>query len=197
VKLVVSRATEHKLGGRGDIRMDCSLRPRSPSSRPGRPALAAVGLAALVGALPAIAAGTAHDAREEFIAVTSPSVPVENVSLPELRQLFLLEKRHWKAGQPVVALLPATGSSARTFLMDRIYRFKEPELRRLIVEKMYRGEVDLAPKVVSSDAEALSFVAAGRGLIAIVPARMAGDPGVKVLRIEGRLPGASGYALSE
>ena len=61
--------------------------------------------------------------------------------------------------------------------------------------RSYRGDIDYAPKVVSSYDEALAFTAAGHGALTIVPASQALPAGVHGLRIDGRLPGATGYAL--
>jgi hypothetical protein len=169
-------------------------RPRSASRR-----FAIAGAASLVALLLLGTPESAPTATKKtvFAAVASRSVPVDEVSLAELRQMFLLEKRFWKKGQPLVALYPASGSATRAFVLERLCRSTEGEMRHMILEKMYRGEIDLAPKVVNSDTEAVSFIAAGRGLVAIVPADMVTGESIKVLRIDGRPPYAAGYALAE
>ena len=133
----------------------------------------------------------------KFAVIVSPDVELPACSLTELRRLFGLERQFWNAGHPVVVLLPAAGSGTHTFLLRRVYRTDAGGLKRLMLEKLYRGEIDLAPKSVSSDREAVSFVASSKGLIAVVPAGLAAGPGVRTLRIEGKLPGDPGYPLTE
>jgi len=129
--------------------------------------------------------------------VASPDVTVDNLQLAELRRLFTLDRRFWKPGQSATMLYPPGGTPARATLLRLLCRTDEPGLRRMILEKMYRGEIDLAPKVAQSDAEALAFVASGRGLLALVPAALAEHASVKVLLVNGLRPGAPGYPLSD
>ena len=87
----------------------------------------------------------------DIAVVASADVPVDDVSMKELRRLFTLERRFWTPGRPSTVLYPSPGSSARTALLRDLCRADEPGLRRMMLEKMYRGEIDLAPKVVRSD----------------------------------------------
>ena len=140
---------------------------------------------------------SSHAAAVPLAVVASDDVPAENLTSVELRQLFLLDRRFWKPGQPATVLFPPSGSLARDYLLRRVCRADERELRRMFLEKMYRGELDLAPKVVDSDAQAVAFVASGHGLLALVPAGLAARAAVKVLRIDGLRPGDKGYRLTE
>ena len=130
-----------------------------------------------------------------FALVASPEVPVTGVSLDEVTRLFSFHKKFWKPGEPASVLLPASGLEARTFLLKKIYNLSEAELRQMILKKLYQGEIDLPPKVASSDRDALSFVASARGLVTIVPADSVRGTSVKVLRVDGKLPSEPGYVL--
>lgn len=129
--------------------------------------------------------------------VASLDVPVNDLSLVELRRLCLFERRFWKPGHPATVLYPPMGSPARAALLRRLCRTNERGLRHMLLEKMYRGELDLAPKVTRTDKEAVAFVASGRGVLALVSAAFASGASVKVLRVDGRRPGEPGYPLSE
>ena len=98
-------------------------------------------------------------------------VPVSELTLEELRRVFLFKRLFWKPGKPVRLILPATGQPARTFLLDQVCQRSEGDLRRLILESMYRGETDQAPKVASSEAETLTAVASLREPSPWSPAR--------------------------
>lgn len=92
-------------------------------------------------------------------------------------------------------LLSENGMEPGSFLLSHVYQVSDKaSLRRLILEKLYQGQIDLAPKIVATDELAIRFVAAGRGLLAVVRAdRLDGD-GVRVLSLDGKLPGSPGYS---
>lgn len=136
-------------------------------------------------------------AERSFVVVVSPDVPVSGLTVEEVRRIFLLQRNFWKPGEPATILLPEGGSSTRSFLMQKICRTDDQGLKRLILEKLYRAEIDLAPKVVRSAKETVSFVASSRGVIGLVPMEDSGGGVVKVLRIDGKLPGEEGYPLQE
>ncbi len=127
--------------------------------------------------------------------IASPDVVVEGLSREELERIFLFKRRFWRRSQPIVLLLPADGLPAREFLLEEIWRLSSDEVRRLILEKLFQGELDLAPKSVSSDREAISFVSSARGALAVVSSQAVAGDEVPVLRIDGKLPGERGYPL--
>jgi len=132
---------------------------------------------------------------EEYAVVVSPDVDVKSMDLERVRRLFLLRERYWRPGRSVKLIFSEDSVEPRSFLLERIYRMNYSGLRRLIVEKLYQEEIDLAPKVVASDEVAVAFVASGRGLIALVRTTATTGAGAKVVAIDGVLPGMPGYAL--
>jgi hypothetical protein len=131
----------------------------------------------------------------EFAVIASSGVPVNDLTLDELRRVFLFKRSVWRPGQPVNVMLPDSGRPARAFLLRHIYRMSDQDLRRFILERIFQAEIDFAPKVVSSDLEALAFVKAGRSIVTIVSAGAPRLSDVKVLRIDGKLPRQPGYPL--
>ena len=132
---------------------------------------------------------------EEYVIVVSSDVPVASLSIDQLRRMFLFREKYWRPGLPVKLIFSEEGVEPGSFLLEHIYRSDYSALRRLIVEKLYQEEIDLAPKVVASDNVAVAFVASGRGLVALVRAAAARGGKAKIVAIDGILPGAAGYAL--
>jgi hypothetical protein len=132
---------------------------------------------------------------EEYAIVVSPDVTVTSLSLERVRRLFMFRETYWKPGLPVRLMYSESGVQPHSFLLDRIYRMEFSSLRRLIVEKLYQEDIDLAPKVVPSDEVAIAFVASGKGLIALVRASVAQGANARPVAIDGVPPGAPGYAL--
>lgn len=132
-----------------------------------------------------------------YAVVVGPDVPISELSLEELRRVFLFKRLFWKPGKPVRLILPATGQPARLFLLDQVCQRSEGDLRRLILESMYRGETDQAPKVAASEAETLTAVASLAGAIALIPSESSLPTGVKALKIDGKMASEPGYPLGQ
>jgi hypothetical protein len=75
-----------------------------------------------------------------------------------------------------------------------IYQMSEEEYTQYWVAKVFRAEVTSPPKNVYSNDMQYELVAAIPGAIAVVDARNV-RPGVKVVRVDGKLPGEKGYPL--
>ena len=131
-----------------------------------------------------------------FTVIVAEDVPLTDISLDELRRVFTLKRAFWKPGKVIRVVLPATGLPSRAFLLSRVCQKTEGELRRLVLESTYRGESDQPPKVASSEEEALRLVASLSSAVALVEADATLPPGVKALRIDGKLPTEPGYPLA-
>lgn len=167
--------------------MDCSRRPRFRSD-PRRVLVLAAALAA--GSVPGAAA-------DEYAVAVSGSIRVESVTFAQLQQMFRFQKRFWEAGRPIDVVLPATGSESREFLVRRVMRSTDGALHRVLVEKMYRGEMDTAPAEAPSDREALRLLAGSRGAITLVRVGAALEPGTRWLAVDGQKPGDPNYPLRD
>ncbi len=75
-----------------------------------------------------------------------------------------------------------------------IYRMSEAEFRQFWIAKIYRAEVASGPKVVYSNEVATELVLALPGSVAFIDASQV-PKGLKVLKIDGKLPGDAGYPL--
>lgn len=173
------------------------LAPSRPLERPGSAfgrtvAVLALGLMALGALSPPV---NADAPRVAFAVITSPDVRVNDVSVQDVRRLMLGERRFWRANIPATALMPSTGSPARLFLLERLFRMTEKNYRRHTLEQLYRGELDYAPLIMGSTEEAVAFVAAGHGAITLVPLEKLPRSAVHVLRVDGKLPHDDGYPL--
>lgn len=85
-------------------------------------------------------------------------------------------------------------SAERTAVLKVIFQMAEPQFQTYWTAKTFRAEAGSSPKNLSSNELTLRFVAAKPGAIGFLAASDV-KPGVKVLRIDGRLPGVPGYKL--
>src|SRR6266516_3276195 len=94
----------------------------------------------------------------------------------------------------VVLLIRAPVARERNVVLKIIYQMSESQFKQYWIAKIFRAESASAPKVVYSNDMANELVTAIPGAIAFIDARDV-RPGVKVLRVDGRLPGESRYPL--
>ncbi len=126
--------------------------------------------------------------------VVHPDAPVSSLTLAEVRQTFLGDRQYWSTNLAVVLLIRAPVARERNVVLKTIYQMTESQFKRYWIAKIFRAEVASAPKVVYSNDMANELVAAIPGAIAFIDAREV-RPGVKVLRVDGHLPGEPGYPL--
>ena len=152
-----------------------------------------VGLvAALVLAAPAIAE---DDIGTNAIAiVVHKDTDVENLSLDELRSIFLADQQFWQNRTRIILLVRAPKSDERDFVLNRIYQMSEEQFRQYWIGKMFRAEVPRGPKIVFSTDMTLELVTAIPGSISFIQAESVSDD-VKLVRVDGKLPADPGYPL--
>jgi len=126
--------------------------------------------------------------------VVHKNAPVENLSLTELRSIFLADQQFWDDRTRITLLVRAPQSNERDFVLNRIYQMSEAEFRQYWIAKMFRAEVPRGPKIVFSTDMTLDLVIAIPGSISFMRADAVSDD-VKVVRVDGALPSDPGYPL--
>lgn len=120
--------------------------------------------------------------------------PVNQLSLADLQQILLGEKRSWNAKSSIVLMMRNQQSAERALVLQKVCRMTENEYRQYWTGKIFRGEATSEPVVLPSVGTALNFVSSVKGGISFVDSADVRD-NVKILRIDGRLPGEAGYPL--
>jgi ABC-type phosphate transport system substrate-binding protein len=133
-----------------------------------------------------------HDV--DIAVVVHPDAPVSNLSLSEVRKVFLGDRQYWSSNIPVVLLIRAPVARERDVVLKIIYQMSESQFKQYWIAKIFRAESATAPKVVYSNDMANQLVTAIPGAIAFIDSKDV-KPGSKVLRVDGRLPGEAGYPL--
>lgn len=143
---------------------------------------------------------SSHAIAEEITAsstiaiVVHKDTDVDNLSLADLRSIFLADQQFWPDRTRIILLVRAPQSDERDFVLNRIYQMSEAEFRQYWIAKMFRAEVPRGPKIVFSTDMALDLVVAIPGSISFMRADAVTDD-VKVVRIDGALPRDAGYPL--
>src|ERR1700739_337777 len=126
--------------------------------------------------------------------VVRPDVPADNLTFPELRRLMLGEKQYWSSSLRVTLLVRAPGAREREVVLQSIYQMSEAQFRQYWIAKVFRAEAASGPRIVYSNEMAEELTAAMPGAVAFVDAAQV-PKGLKVVKINGLLPGDKGYPL--
>lgn len=121
--------------------------------------------------------------------------PQNELSTAELTRIFRLDQQYWKAGEKVELVLQVSGSAKEAVILDRVYHMKPQELQPFWLAKVFRGELTTPPRMFSSDVSVKQFVSASLKAVGYIDSVLL-DENVKALRIDGKLPGQPGYALT-
>jgi ABC-type phosphate transport system substrate-binding protein len=134
------------------------------------------------------------DTNADVAVIVHRDNPLNNLSLSELRRIYMGERQYWKANVPVSVLIRTPGSREREVVLREIFKMNEAQYKQYWVGKIMRAESTSAPIEVYSNGmtkEGIASLAGGIGCVLASDVRA----GVKVLRIDGHLPGEAAYPL--
>jgi ABC-type phosphate transport system substrate-binding protein len=126
--------------------------------------------------------------------VVHRSNPVDNLTLRELRRIFMLDTQTWPNGRKITVVLREAGQPEREQGIRLICGMSEADYERHVLFQTFRGQIGWGPRSIRSAAAMLRFVFNAPGAIGYVLASETNDS-TKVLRIEGVLPLDPTYPL--
>jgi ABC-type phosphate transport system substrate-binding protein len=130
----------------------------------------------------------------DIAVVAHPDVPVDNLTLAELRRFLLGDREFWSTGVRVTLLIRAPIARERDAAVQSVCQMTEAQFRQHWIGKVFRAETPSGPKIVYSTEMALDQVSRLPGAISFVAIAQV-TKNVKVLKIDGRSPGQAGYKL--
>lgn len=140
------------------------------------------------------AAHAVPDSPTPLAIVVHQDTQVDELSLEDLRSIFLADQQFWPDRTRIILLVRAPQSEERDFVLNRIYQMSEAQFRQYWIAKMFRAEIPRGPKIVFSTDMTLDLVVAIPGSISFIRADEVTDD-VKVIRIDGALPSDPDYPL--
>jgi len=126
--------------------------------------------------------------------VVNSANPVSNLTLSELRKIYFGDRQYWKGNLPVLLLMRSHGARERGVVLRVVFEMTEERYTKYWVAKVMRAEVSDPPASLYSFGMLQEGVRGNPGAIGYVNVNEVRS-GVKVLRIDGLLPGESGYPL--
>ena len=144
---------------------------------------------ALLSAVPGWGAGGG-----DVAIVVGPDTPIDNLTLSEVRKLFLGDRQFWTGAQRVTLLIRAPVAHERDVVLKIIYQMNEAQYRQYWISKIFRAEASTGPKIVFSNSMASDLALSIPGAVAFVDFAQV-PKGLRVIRIDGILPGEARYPL--
>jgi hypothetical protein len=129
--------------------------------------------------------------------IVNKSNRLDSISKKQLRDLLLGEVTRWPDKQHVTLVEREAGSRTFQKMLQVVLKMSEAEYTRWLLDIEFRAQTPPLIKTLNSDEGANKFVFNVPGALAITD----GVPGgtvssqVKVLRVEGKLPGDPEYPL--
>jgi hypothetical protein len=125
--------------------------------------------------------------------VINPNNPATNITMAELRKIFAGEKRSWEHGLRIKLIVRSPGSYERLALL-KLLGMSEIEYKQYWAAQIFHGDADSEPFASPSIGMQKEAMAVFPGAISLVIAQDV-KPGMKVLKVDGRVPGAPGYTV--
>jgi phosphate transport system substrate-binding protein len=152
-----------------------------------------LGTAAVIEPLPQSRVQAAHP-KESLAIIVNRENPLENLSMNELRSVFLGERSHWPNGRRITVVMMESGQAERDTVVRDVCRMSESDLRRRFLQGLLTGEVLVSPKTLATPVGVRKFVFNVPGAVGYLRPEDV-DDSVKVLRIDGHLPNEAEYPL--
>ena len=122
---------------------------------------------------------------ESLAVIVNQANTIEDLSLNELRTVFLGERSHWPNGRRITLVMMDPGLVERKAVLRDICHMSETEFSRHFLRGLFTGEVFVSPKTLSTPVGVRKFVFNVPGAIGYVKASDV-DGTIKVIKINGR-----------
>jgi ABC-type phosphate transport system substrate-binding protein len=126
--------------------------------------------------------------------IVNTANPTDNLSMAELRKVFLGERSHWPNARRITLVMMEPGKPERKTLIREVCQMNENDFSRHFLQGVFTGEVFVSPKTLAGPVGVRKFVFNVPGAIGYVRASDV-DSSVKVVRVDGRLPDDKDYGL--
>jgi ABC-type phosphate transport system substrate-binding protein len=138
-------------------------------------------------------------AGEPIVVIVNAANPVDNLSVGELKKLFLSDRSKWDTGKSVAPVMVGAGNPERTAFLKIVCGMNDADLGKYFLQAAFTGKSATPPKEVGSSAAVKSVVAGSAGAIGFVKAMDfhgdGSDGGVKAVKIDGVDASDPGYKL--
>jgi ABC-type phosphate transport system substrate-binding protein len=139
-----------------------------------------VGMGWMASVSPVEAAG------DPIVVIVNNANPIDNLTIGELKKLFLGDRSRWDTGKAVAPVMLAPGAPERAAFLKIVCGMNDADLGKYFLQAAFTGKSVTPPKEVGSAAAIRSFVAGSPGAIGFLKSSdlPAGDTTVKAVKVD-------------
>jgi len=126
--------------------------------------------------------------------IVNQSNTIDDLSLKDLRTVFLGERSHWPNGRRITLVMMDPGLTERKAVLRDVCHMNETEFSRHFLQGLFTGEVFVSPKTLSTSVGVRKFVFNVPGAIGYLRASDV-DGSVKVIKVNGHRLDEADYPL--
>jgi ABC-type phosphate transport system substrate-binding protein len=138
-------------------------------------------------------------AGDPIVVIVNAANPADNLSMSELKKLFLSDRSKWDTGKSVAPVMVTAGAPERTSFLKIVCGMSDGDFSKYFLQAAFTGKSATAPKEVGGAAGVKAFVAGSAGGIGFVKAGDfhgdGSDGGVKAVKVDGAAAADAGYKL--
>jgi ABC-type phosphate transport system substrate-binding protein len=147
----------------------------------------------------ALPTASVQAAGDPIVVIVNAANPVENLTMSDLKKLFLSDRSKWDTGKAVAPVMVTAGAPERTAFLKVVCGMSDGDFGKYFLQAAFTGKSATPPKEVASAASVKSVVAGSPGAIGFVKAADfhgdGSDGGVKAVKIDGAAAADEGYKL--
>lgn len=136
---------------------------------------------------------------DPIVVIVNVANPVGNLTMSDLKKLFLSDRSRWDTGKAVAPVMVTAGAPERTAFLKIVGGMNDADFGKYFMQAAFTGKSATPPKEVSSAQSVKSSVATSPGAIGFVKAGDfhgdGSDGGVKAVKIDGVAASDDGYKL--
>lgn len=124
---------------------------------------------------------------EGIVAIVNAANDVSDLSLSDLKSIYLMKKKKWSNGRDITAWLPPSqGDEMKSLLTNAVKIHDEADLKKYYLTAIFQQQITAIPASVLDGKDAAGKVAGYEGGLAIVKeSEILGSPGIKIIRVSG------------
>lgn len=139
----------------------------------------------------------ATGARANIAVIVNKSNPASDVSYNDLKHILEAKKQQWDNGEKIILVFKPITSNETQFLINKLYKIRSENFYQYWMLKSYNNEISEYPKVTENLGGVIALVSKIPGAVCFIgidDIAQCGD-NVKVIRVNGKMPGEDGYPL--
>jgi len=134
-----------------------------------------------------------------IVVIVNESNPVQNLSIADLRKIFLSDRSRWDTGKVIAPVIIAPGAPERTAFLKTVCGMNNGDFGKYFVQAAFTGKDVTPPREVGSSRDVKGIVAASPGAIGFIRALEfhgdGSDGGVRAVKVDGLLASDPAYKL--